>query len=130
MKRLYLVTRPIVTLLSEQAQVVKRLRETLPAEQVFTDDEFQAEAERRFGQFENWKFVCPHCGYVAMVLEWKMAGAEIRYAGRSCVGNWRNKPTDVLAAGGPCSYKGDELNPIRMVDERGHVVRVFALADA
>ena len=111
-----------------QAQAIARLKLTVQPDCLFRDQEFMAEGESRFGSdFERWRFVCPHCGYVATVIEWKQAGAGIESVGRSCVGNW--KSVDALSASGPCTYKGDDRNPCFVVFADGVVRRVFAYAD-
>lgn len=39
-------------------------------------EDWQAEAVRRFGPDQmKWKFVCPSCGHVASIQDWKDAGS-------------------------------------------------------
>jgi hypothetical protein len=92
--------------------------------------EYRAEGERRFGpNMMNWKFVCPVCGHVASVQDYKDAGAPENAIAFSCVGRWagvndkwlegeksgaeRTKPW------GPCDYAGGgffPLNPLKVED--------------
>jgi len=41
-----------------------------------TYTEWKAEGQRRFGKNKlNWRFVCPSCGHIASVQDWRDAGA-------------------------------------------------------
>ncbi len=104
---------------------------TEQASKRMTSDEWRAEGTRRFGPDEmNWKFVCPACGHVAAVSDWKAAGAPVTAVAYSCVGRWLPKRQDAFdGKGGPCNYAGGGLiglNPIT-VDDKHHV---FEFAEA
>lgn len=48
-----------------------------------------AEGQRRFGTDPlEWQFVCPSCGHVASVKDWKTAGAPEGAVAFSCVGRY------------------------------------------
>lgn len=107
----------------------------------YTLAEWRAKAADLFGDdFMKWKFVCPVCGHVAAVQDWKDAGATARAAAFSCVGRWAgaNPMTtkgDIGPNGikgkGPCNYAGGglfQLNPVVVVDPDGHETKAFAFA--
>lgn len=79
------------------------------------------EGKALFGDDQmTWRFVCPSCGHVASIQDWKDAGAEQGEVAFSCVG--RHAANAGLAAeaafrknGGPCNYTGGglfKLNPV------------------
>lgn len=81
--------------------------------------EWQAEGEALFGPDQlKWKFVCPVCGHIASVAEWKTAGAPLLAAGFSCIGRWLDMPktpSSYKNVKGPCNYSGGgffKLNPV------------------
>jgi len=90
------------------------------------------EAKSRFGDDpKQWKFICPVCGYVASLREWREAGAPIEAAAFSCVGRWKGAGTGFgKNMKGPCDYAGGglfRLNPIRVIrGEEKHEVFAFA----
>ena len=102
-----------------------------------THAEWEAEAKRRFGDVMKWRFVCPACGHVASVADWKAAGAPSSAVGFSCVGRWSGAKRDAFGLNpkgmategpGPCNYAGSGLfaiNPVAVVTENG-TTRVFA----
>lgn len=46
-----------------------------------TRDEWSAEGRKRFGDDQmQWRFVCPACGHVASVQDYKDAGAPVNNA--------------------------------------------------
>ena len=108
----------------------------------YTLDEWRAKATELFGKDPlKWKFVCPICGHIASVQDWKDAGASDRSAAFSCVGRWTGANPkiskgsvgpNVLKGKGPCDYAGGglfRLNPVSVVDPDGHETNVFAFAD-
>lgn len=107
--------------------------------QTITHAEWMAEAKRRFGDDPmNWQFVCPSCGHVASVKDWKDAGAPEGAVAFSCVGRYTGdgKAAEDKAfkhGGGPCNYTGGglfRLNPVGVVFEDGGEPRqTFAFAD-
>lgn len=59
----------------------------------YTADEWRLEGRRRFGDdVMNWKFLCPMCGHVASVRDFKNAGAsgpDCAYT--ECIGRYIGK---------------------------------------
>ena len=102
----------------------------------YTVAEWRAEAVRRFGENPlDWKFVCPSCGHVAKVSDWKDAGAKDTNAGFSCVGRWLDASDEntFKNQGGPCQYAGGGLfriNPVIVTREDGEEADFFAFAEA
>lgn len=73
--------------------------------------EWMAEGERRFGpDYFHWKFVCPICGNVSEVSQYKDAGAsDPNSAYQNCIGRFtgtKNKafPSEGEKRGKPCNY--------------------------
>ena len=100
----------------------------------YTHAEWKADAVKRFGENPaNWKFVCPSCGFVATVEDWKKAGAPDGAAAFSCIGRYTgSKKTLGDKTGGPCNYTGGglfQLNPVE-VDIDGEKHSVFDFAEA
>ncbi len=94
-------------------------------------DEWRAEAVRRFGPDPmDWRFVCPSCGYEALVSDWKAVGAKEGEIAFSCIG--RHMKTSREAFGekgrGPCNYAGGGLFAINPVSIEGRKFNVFAFA--
>uniref|UniRef100_A0A6M3LP67 Uncharacterized protein n=1 Tax=viral metagenome TaxID=1070528 RepID=A0A6M3LP67_9ZZZZ len=82
-------------------------------------EEWRAEARELFGDDGmKWRFVCPSCGYVASIQDWKDAGASSGEAAFSCIGRHLDKCHDAFQKGqGPCNYAGGGLfriNPIKI----------------
>ncbi|GAB1340905.1 VVA0879 family protein [Gemmatimonas sp.] len=101
--------------------------------ETMTHEAFLAEARRRFGDDPAaWCFVCPSCGHVASVRDWREAGAPNSAIGFSCVGRWSggDDTKTFMNSGGPCQYAGAGLFRINPVTITGHGedYRVFALA--
>lgn len=98
-----------------------------------TYEEWNMEGERLFGPNRmKWRFVCPSCGHVASIQDWKDAGATEKQAAFSCIGrNLRSKKEMFDKTGGPCNYAGGGLigiNPVTVIDgDRTH--RLFAFAE-
>lgn len=96
--------------------------------------EWRAKATALFGPCNlDWRFICPACGHVASVQDWKDAGAPATSAAFSCVGRWTGAAREAFGTGdGPCNYAGGglfRLNPVAVVDPDGHVTHAFAFAD-
>lgn len=87
----------------------------------YSHEEWMAEAKRRFGEsFMQWKFVCPVCGHVQSVQDYKDAGAEEGMIAYSCIGRLIPGSKDAFQenAKGPCTYAGGglfRLNPVTVV---------------
>lgn len=96
--------------------------------------EWLAEGRRRFGDDQSaWRFVCPSCGHVASVADYKVAGAPEGAVAFSCVGRFLPKREDAFQPGkGPCNYAGGGLfrvNPVTVVRDDGAESYVFDFAD-
>lgn len=78
-------------------------------------EEFKAEAIRRFGKdMMKWKFVCPVCGTVASVEDYKKAGVPEGAVGFSCIGRYLPDSQEAfgkkpVVKGVPCNYAGGGL---------------------
>lgn len=58
----------------------------------YTHKEWLAELEKRFGDNSlNWAFVCPACGKVSTLQEFKDAGAEPSDSYQTCIGRHTGK---------------------------------------
>jgi hypothetical protein len=94
-----------------------------------TVDEWRAEASRRFGDDPlGWRFVCPVCGYIASVRDWKAVGASDGEVAYSCIGRNMDKAYDAFngAGLGPCNYAGGGLFKLNPITVDGHQVFAFA----
>lgn len=98
-----------------------------------TEQEWRDEAVRRFGPDEmQWRFVCPSCGHVASVQDWKDVGATEGEVAFSCVGRHMENAKQMCQRPGPCNYAGGGLiglNPVSITREDGKETRVFAFAE-
>jgi hypothetical protein len=96
-----------------------------------TVEEWQAEAERRFGPDPfRWRFVCPSCGHVASTQDWKDAGAPVEAVAISCVGRWLKSPAEIFGKPGPCNYAGGGLLRLNPVEIEGREIGAFAFAES
>lgn len=96
-------------------------------------EDWHAEARRLFGDDQmEWRFVCPSCGHVASVKDWKDAGSTEGSVAFSCVGRWLDSPHDAFQMGnGPCNYAGGGLfaiNPVS-IQTGGTISHAFAFAE-
>lgn len=103
-----------------------------PSPITMTAAEWQAEGVKRFGPDQMlWRFVCPSCGHVASVQDWKNVGASERQVAFSCIGRHIEGSKDIFGKPGPCNYAGGGLiglNPVHVTE--GNVVHeLFAFAD-
>lgn len=98
-----------------------------------TVKEWQEEARRRFGpDILKWKFVCPSCGHVASIKDWRDAGAEEGEIAFSCVGRHSKQINDAFTGKRPCNYAGGGLfrfNPVTVVYPNGQVTVIFEFAE-
>src|SRR5688572_28259233 len=90
---------------------------------VLTSEEWIAEGQKLFGDDQmQSKFVCPACGHVQSVQDYKDAGAPLTAAGYSCVGRWMQNSREAFGSeggAGPCNYAGGGLfriAPIKIGD--------------
>jgi len=106
------------------------------AVRTYSHADWKAEAVRRFGDHPmRWRFVCPSCGHVASVADWKAAGAPDGAVAFSCVGRYTGSTKEIFdKTGGPCNYTGGGffgLNPVRVeLDGQAHSVFDFADSEA
>lgn len=110
--------------------------EPVGSDGVLSAEQWRAEASRLFGPDAlKWRFLCPSCGHVAAVEDWKNAGAKDTQAAFSCVGRYigADDSHTFKKDGGPCTYAGGGLiglNPVSVRGENGVITRVFAFAEA
>jgi len=97
-----------------------------------TVNEWRARAVALFGDDPmEWKFVCPSCGHVAAVKDWKDAGATEAEIAFSCLGRHLPNPKRIGEKPGPCNYAGGglfRLNPQEVISEDGSRTKVFDFA--
>jgi hypothetical protein len=96
-----------------------------------TEAEWNVEGERLFGKDRLlWKFVCPICGHVAAVQDWKAAGAPIGAVAFSCIGRYQKKARKAFGekGPGPCDYAGGGLFPFNPVVIEGQKENRFDFA--
>lgn len=94
-----------------------------------TRAEWEADGLRRFGSDRlTWRFVCPSCGHVASVEDWKKAGAPANAVAFSCVGRWLPSCVEMGVRPGPCNYAGGGLFALNPRDVDG--VRYFDFAQS
>ncbi len=107
----------------------------MPEDKVLTYDEWIAEGTRRFGPDKmGWKFICPSCGYVASVADWRNAGDEKgSMTAFSCIGRLTGSEKQMFdKTGGPCNYAGGGLfglNPMKVMQD-GVIHSLFDFAEA
>ena len=124
---------PVVSFMSDQLGGSHQPAKDLDVVSM-THAEWKAEGAKRFGTDPSkWKFVCPVCGHVASVQDWKDVGA-FECAGFSCIGRHMQKCRKAFGekGPGPCDYAGGglfKLNPVEVKLEDGDVLHAFAFAD-
>ena len=104
-----------------------------------TKEEWLAKGRELFGEnFEEWKFICPGCGHVQTIADfrqYKDQGATPNSATCECIGryaggkSWTDK--NPRKTGGPCDYAGYGLlriSPVHVVDG-GKKTHSFAFAE-
>lgn len=79
-----------------------------------TRKEWEVEGRRLFGpDIMRWRFVCPACGTVQSVQDYKDAGAPSSVVAFSCVGRYIKEHRRAFGgkpvAPEPCDYPGDRL---------------------
>ena len=101
----------------------------------YTEKEWKERAVALFGQDHmKWRFVCPSCGHIATVQDWKNAGASEGEVGFSCVGRHlgAGDESTFKNSGGPCNYAGGGLfriNPVLVKTSNGDEVSMFDFAE-
>jgi len=101
-----------------------------------TKEEWKTEAIKRFGtDIMNWKFVCPICGNVASVADYKNAHAPESAIAFNCIGRYlpncrsafgRNSKNAPLK---PCDYTGGGLFGLNPLEVEGGQYFNFAEAN-
>lgn len=82
---------------------------------------WQEQARQRFGDDPmKWRFICPSCGHVAAMEDWKNAGAPAGAVAFSCIGRYIGDQKAAADAafrnkGGPCNYTSGGLFCINKV---------------
>ncbi len=98
--------------------------------------EWRAEGIRRFGEnTDKWRFVCPSCGNVASIGDFKPyagAGAQPNSATCECIGRYTGATDAFLGEKcRPCNYAGYGLfrmSPV-IVQHEGEEIHSFAFAE-
>lgn len=87
-----------------------------------TNTEWMKEGERLFGKdMMQWRFICPSCGRIITVQEYKNAGAPTGAVAFSCIGRYDGHDNvDAFGREGKgCNYAGGGLigiNPVKVGD--------------
>lgn len=93
--------------------------------------EWQEELIERFGEnCENWKFVCPVCGHIQSVADFKAIGKDFNYAYSYCIGRFTGNDDKTGAKG--CNYAVNglfHLNKTTVISEKYLPVKVFEIAE-
>lgn len=106
-----------------------------------TFDAWIAEGEQLYGQDRDaWQFVCPSCGNVQSIADFKRlprfpADVDPRnVANYSCIGRWAGAGhVPMLSGKRPCNYAGGGLfglNPQKVTTPDGVAHQLFAFADS
>ena len=104
-----------------------------------TKDEWLAKGKELFGEdFTKWRFVCPGCGHVQAVedfRQYKDQGADPTSATCECIGRYGGGKSwtddNPRKTGGPCDYAGYGLlriSPVTVIDSE-KTIRSFAFAE-
>jgi hypothetical protein len=89
----------------------------------------------RYGKnMATWRFVCPACGYVASVQDYRDAGVPETAVASHCIGRYTDSRRAAFGEGrGPCDYAGGDglfsINPVTVVLGEGNRRKVFDFAD-
>ena len=101
----------------------------------YTHTEWLSELKERFGDdLTKWAFVCPACGKVSTVQEFKDAGADPNDAYQTCIGRHIGKGCNWAAFGLFKTLNGRDRQPRTargdvIVTEDKKEVPVFSMAD-
>lgn len=94
--------------------------------------DWQNELINRFGPNpDNWKFVCPVCGHVQSVADFKAIGKSPNFAYSCCIGRFTDNNDKTGVKG--CNYAVNgsiSLNTTTVISDRYLPVKVFELAPA
>ncbi len=92
-------------------------------------DDWIAEAESRFGR--NWKFVCPACGHVQSIADFKKIGEDVNLVYSMCIGRYLGVNDKTGEKG--CNYTVNgfiSLNKTTVISHDFLPVKVFEMAPA
>ena len=69
-------------------------------------EEWEAEGRRRFGNdYMKWRFICPMCGHIASVADFKAAGADNPNCAYSeCLGRYQGKGSPKKGDSSGCNW--------------------------
>ena len=96
--------------------------------------DWKAEGEKKFGpDYLKWQFICPVCGHVASVRDYRAVGAVDGEIGFSCIGRRieRSRSAFFERGNGPCDYTGGGLfglNPVKIQMPNGKIIAAFKFA--
>lgn len=97
-------------------------------------EEWEEKARSLYGPDKlKWKFVCPSCGHVASVQDWKDVGATEGEVAFSCVGRHIEGSASIGGRPGPCNYTGGglfALNPVTIELPDRKIAKLFNFADS
>lgn len=108
------------------------------AQRTLSHEQWLDEGRERFGEcVMQWRFVCPSCGHVASVQDWKDAGASTGEVAFSCIGRRIADPAAAAAAafkgaGGPCNYTSGglfQISPVIVVLDEHTAWTCFEFAE-
>lgn len=103
---------------------------------VLTKEDWEKKGNELFGpNMMKWRFVCPACGNVAAVEDFRpfeSQGAKPDSATHHCIGRYDGHLDVDMGACKPCNYTGYgllDLCPVRVIDN-GTEIRCFAFDEA
>jgi hypothetical protein len=96
--------------------------------EILTHEAWEARGKSLFGaDYWSWRFVCPSCGYIASVRDWKEAGAPEGAVAFSCIGRYRPKTQEAFTGEpGPCNYTNGGLIVLGPLSVEGRPTFDFA----
>lgn len=106
---------------------------------VMKQSEWMEEGKKRFGEdFMKWKFVCPMCGHVASIQDFKDVGASSpNVAYQECIGRYTGKGSPKEGDSSGCNWAAYGLfgipngkGIIVISDETGNGVECFDFAES
>lgn len=101
----------------------------------YTLKEWLDKGKKLFGDdFLKWKFVCPACGKISSVQEFKDVGADANDSYQCCIGRFTGKgaPTKVSKDGcnwAAFGFLGTLGEGDTVIADDGHEVAIFKFAD-
>lgn len=85
--------------------------------------------ERFGGNYENWKFVCPVCGHVQSMADFKAIDKDINLSYSCCIGRFTGSDDKTGVKG--CNYTVNglfSLNKTTVISEKYLPIKVFEIA--